>query len=126
MNVWSLSAVAPVIRAVESVVTVVVGDTATMTCTASGDPTPVQTWTRNGMDVSGISRFQTSADGSMLTVSESQEEDEGTYTCHATNAANTQTDTVTLNVIGKRARATSLNTITDILPLQFPLPSRPS
>lgn len=81
------------------------------------------------MDVSGISRFQTSADGSMLTVSESWEEDEGTYTCHATNAANTQTDTVTLNVIGKshkRARAMSLNTITDILPLQFPLPSRPS
>lgn len=91
--------VAPVIRAVESAVTVVVGNTVTMTCMASGDPTPVQTWTRNGMQLSG-SRFQISADGSMLTVQATQLEDEGTYTCHASNPARTQMDIVTLNIIG--------------------------
>lgn len=92
---------APTVRAAEDSVTVVVGNTATMTCTATGDPTPVQTWNRNGIPVSGGTRFQISADGSVLRVSEVREEDEGVYTCQASNPASSVSDTVTLNVIGK-------------------------
>ena len=70
-----------------------------MTCMASGDPTPTQSWTRNGVGVAGP-RFQVSADGRDLTVSGAILEDEGTYTCHASNIAGMDTDTVTLDVIG--------------------------
>ncbi len=80
--------------------TVIVGDTATMRCTASGDPTPLQSWSLNGMGVAGP-RFQVSADGGALTVTGATEGDEGTYTCHASNPASSETDTVFLNVIGR-------------------------
>lgn len=79
--------------------TVVLGDTASLSCIASGDPTPTQTWTRAGVGVAGP-RFQVSTDGSGLTVTATRVEDEGTYTCHASNPAMTQTDTVMLNIIG--------------------------
>ena len=52
------------------------------------------------MTVTG-SRFQFSADGRSLTVSNVQVEDEGVYVCSATNPAATRTDTVSLNVIGE-------------------------
>lgn len=92
--------VAPVIRAVESSITVVLGDSVTMSCVASGDPTPTQTWSRNGVGVAGP-RVQLSADGSALTLTTTTLQDEGAYTCHASNPASTQTDTVTLNIIGE-------------------------
>lgn len=92
--------VTPVIQAGDIFLTVVVGDNVTMTCTASGDPALTQSWTRNGVGVAGP-RFQVSADGSDLTVSDIILEDEGMYTCHASNIAGTDTDTVTLDVIGE-------------------------
>ena len=93
-------AVIPVITSVEDRVTAIVGATATMQCTASGDPTPLQTWSQNGVGVAGP-RFQVSANGSTLTVTGTTEGDEGTYTCHASNPAATVTDTVFLNIIGE-------------------------
>ncbi len=84
----------------EGSVTVVIGDSVTMTCVATGDPDPIQTWTRDGMAVGGA-RYVISDDGSSLTVMEVRNEDEGAYTCHAFNPAAIRTDMVNLNVIGK-------------------------
>ena len=95
----SMCAVPPVITSVEDPVTVTVGNTATLSCTASGDPAPIQSWSLNGVGVAGP-RFQVSGDGSTLTVTGTTEGDEGTYTCHASNPASSVTDTVFLNVIG--------------------------
>ena len=78
----------------------VIGNTVTMTCVATGDPIPVQTWIQNGTNLSGT-RFQISADGSALTVRDTREEDEGTYSCQASNPASIDIDMVTLNVIGE-------------------------
>lgn len=76
---------------------VVQGSTATLRCTATGEPVPVQRWTRNGTDVSG-SRFQTSADGRSLVIGSVQVEDEGAYACHASNSVGTDMAMVTLDV----------------------------
>ena len=84
---------------VEDAVTVTVGTMATMRCTATGDPVPIQSWTLNGVGVAGP-RFQVSDDGGTLTITTTTVSDEGTYTCHASNPASSVTDTVFLNIIG--------------------------
>ena len=71
-----------------------------MTCIATGNPVPVLTWTRHGEQLTE-SRFQVSANGSSLIVSDVRDEDEGIYVCSAANLASTHTDIVTLAVIGK-------------------------
>lgn len=80
--------------------TVVQGTTATLQCTSTGIPIPAQSWTRNGIALSGT-RFQVSGDGRTLMVSDVREGDEDTYSCHALNAAGTSSDNVTLEVYGK-------------------------
>ncbi len=92
----------PTISAELRAVTAVSGTSVTLTCSATGEPAPVQSWTRNGSPVTtGSTRFQISSDGSSLTVSNVQEADEGTYVCGATNVAGTVTDSISLNVIGE-------------------------
>ena len=88
------------ISAVEDPVTVIVGNTATLSCMATGDPAPLQSWSRNGVGVAGP-RLLVSGDGSMLTVTGTTVGDEGAYTCHASNPASSVTDTVFLDVIGE-------------------------
>ena len=66
--------VVPVITVMENPVIAVIGRTTSLSCLATGDPAPVQTWTRNGGAVSG-SRVQISADGSNLTISDAREEE---------------------------------------------------
>ena len=93
---------APGINAAPASLTAVMGNTATLRCTATGDPIPVQSWSRNGITLTSGSRFQISADGQVLTITDvREEEDEGVYICHASNSAGTDSATVTLNVICK-------------------------
>ena len=80
--------------------TVVQGTAATLRCMSEGIPIPVQSWTRNGALVFS-SRFQVSEDGRTLTISDCREEDEGTYVCHASNAARNASADVILEVQGK-------------------------
>lgn len=91
------SSVVPVIIADSVVVTAIQGSTATLRCTASGEPVPNQTWTRDGAAVSG-SQFLISVDGRVLTLTSVTVEDRGVYTCHASNTAGTDSATVTLDV----------------------------
>lgn len=83
---------------VESPVTAVAGTAITLHCTATGDPVPFQTWTRNG-DAIAESRFQVIAAGSALMISNVREEDQGAYQCHASNVVGNNSATVSLNVI---------------------------
>lgn len=101
MCVLSLATiVGPSITADSSSVASVLGATAILQCVSTGIPVPVQNWTRNGIMVSGA-RIQVSGDGGSLTVSLVREEDEGSYTCHASNSAGTSSDNVTLDVYGE-------------------------
>lgn len=99
-NVTVITIVGPVITAEEAMVTAVVGTTATFRCTTSGDPTPAQNWTRDGMAITD-SRVQIGSSGSVLTISNVREEDQGTYHCDASNVAGSINATVELNVISK-------------------------
>ena len=92
--------VGPVIMPAQDMVTAVVGMATTLRCTATGDPVPVQTWTRNGASIVD-SRFQIQENGTELMVSEVREEDQGNYQCHASNSAGSSSATVGLNVISE-------------------------
>ena len=88
----------PSITAISAVVTAVQGSTATLQCTASGEPVPMQSWMRNGVPVTTSARFQISADGGSLAVTSVRVEDGGVYTCHASSPAGADSATVTLDV----------------------------
>ena len=98
---YACDAVPPSVRALETSVTIVQGSSVTLTCVATGDPTPVQSWSRNGVTVTTDGRYQISENGSVLTVQGVQETDEGEFMCHASNAAGVDSATISLNVIGR-------------------------
>lgn len=89
--------------AVEAMVTAVSGTVTTLRCMATGDPTPVQTWTRNGASIVD-SRFQVLENGVALRISDVREEDEGAYQCHASNTAGSNSATIALNVISEYSK----------------------
>ena len=93
-----ISLVAPIIVPVATMVTGIAGMTTTLSCTVTGVPAPIQTWTRNGIAPSD-SRFQILNNGSDLIISEIREEDQGEYRCHASNSAGSDTAVVRFNVI---------------------------
>ena len=94
--------VAPDIAAREPNVTVIEGTMATLMCSATGDPVPVQTWSRNGNELRLGGQYQISGNGSMLTVQNvAESRDEGMFTCHASNVAGNDLATITLNVLSK-------------------------
>ncbi len=93
--------VSPTVTALERFVTAVEGSVVTLACTATGDPFPILTWTRNGMEINGMDgQFALESDGAVLVVQSVGVEDEGAFQCHASNVAGTAVDTVNLNVIG--------------------------
>ena len=95
--------VAPDLSVAEPSVTVIEGGAATLTCLATGDPAPVQTWSRNGNELTSGGRYQISSDGRVLTVQGVTEaQDEGEFTCHASNMAGNDSADITLNVLSKQ------------------------
>ena len=97
-----MSSVAPVVTAAESSITVIEGSTATLTCLATGDPVPDQTWSRNGTQLTSGGRYQISSDGRVLTVQQvNEEQDEGVLTCHASNDAGSDSADIALSVLSK-------------------------
>ena len=83
-----------------SSVTGVAGASVTLRCTASGDPTPTQSWTRNGAPITDP-RFRVQSGGSELVIETVMEADQGQYRCQATNRAGSGSASVDLNVISK-------------------------
>lgn len=83
-------------------VVVTEGNAAVLTCTAIGDPIPIQTWSRNGNRLTSGARYQISGSGSVLTVQQvTESQDEGVFTCHASNEAGNDTTAITLSVQGR-------------------------
>ena len=67
--------------------TVVPGNTASFTCSASGQPLPTFTWYHNGVELTTSETVTVSSSGgtSRLSVSDVGEEEEGEYHCQAEN-----------------------------------------
>ena len=112
--------VAPDISVAEPSVIVIEGGTATLTCLATGDPVPVLTWSQNGNELTSGGRYQISSDGRVLTVQGVTEaQDEGVFTCHASNLAGNDSADITLNVLSKEYELISValhNSISIVLP----------
>ena len=93
----------PTITPGSASVVVTEGEVATLTCTATGDPIPDQTWSRNGTQLTSGGRYQISSDGRVLTVRQvNEEQDEGVFTCHASNNAGSNSADVAVSVQGKK------------------------
>ena len=100
--VFLLISVAPVVVATELSITAIEGDEANLTCLATGDPVPFQTWSRNGTQLTSGGRYQISGDGRVLTVQQvSEDEDEGMFTCHASNDAGSDSADIAVSVQGE-------------------------
>jgi hypothetical protein len=64
------------------------GETLTLTCSVQGDPEPQITWSKNGKAISSseIMDLKYKNGVATLTINEVFPEDEGVYTCTATNS----------------------------------------
>ena len=92
----------PTITPGSTSVVVTEGEVATLTCTATGDPIPDQTWSRNGTQLTPGGRYQISSDGRVLTVQQvNEEQDEGVFTCHASNDAGSDSADIAVSVQGE-------------------------
>lgn len=77
-----------------STVTITEGDSATLTCIVTGDPTPVLTWYRMGT-------LLTDETETTLILEEVEKEDEGDYECVASNLAGDDRAIITLVIYSK-------------------------
>ena len=73
------------------------GNNLTLSCEASGDPTPKITWTREGATTNQLEN----ATGSNLTLVRIQLKDAGSYRCTAHNAYGSVSTLAAVNVICK-------------------------
>ncbi len=94
--VMKYDSVAPTVTSHPSNQTVMAGQTATFTVTATGDAPLSYQWKKDGTDISG-------ATSSTLTINDVQASDAGSYTCYVSNAAGNVTSnaaTLTFNEPG--------------------------
>ena len=100
-NCLCLCTAPPTITADLATVITIEGNTAILVCNATGDPVPVQTWIRNGNELTSGGQYQISSDGRVLTVQGVTEaQDEGMFTCLASNMAGNDSAMITLTVQG--------------------------
>ena len=83
-------------------VTVTEGDTTSLPCHISGNPSSSFSWDKNGVDVlqPQSSRFSLSNDGTLL-ISSVEKVDEGAYQCTLTNDLGSASSDVQLRVLGE-------------------------
>lgn len=81
-------------------VTVVVGESARLTCGASGQPEPTITWTKNGNAIPSTFQFTVDPNGDLV-INNIQPEDHGLYRCSATNNVQTIVAEARVHVHGK-------------------------
>ena len=86
------------------------GDTASLTCQATGEPVPTISWYFNGAPVDeantmkytiSMMSLNTTIINNTLTIMNVQSSDVGTYTCNATNVVSSDTSSGVLTVNGK-------------------------
>ena len=94
-----------------SPVTINIGDnvtaasntTITIRCPVSGIPTPDVTWERDGEQATPSGRFSISSD-STLVIKEAAVDDSAEYTCSVKSVAGTDSESSTVEIIGKLLR----------------------
>ncbi|KAI4882907.1 hypothetical protein NFI96_019293 [Prochilodus magdalenae] len=94
-------AAAPTIRNnTYEVIQVPYGDTASLSCSAKGEPTPTITWLspNNRFILPASDKYQLTADGT-LTIQKVQRFDSGNYTCSARNTAGIDSKVVRVDVL---------------------------
>ena len=102
---YFLIIVAPVITTHPQNVTATEGENVTLSCNASGDPTPTILWTKNGSAVStsGDPRVSFGVDNKTLAITNVSRSDSGQYRCKADNNNGTSTsDAATLEIQCKK------------------------
>ena len=89
-----------------STVTVVVGDSLTLSCTSRGSPPDTFTWMKDGTlidpqpNVATLSHYNTTANfQTNYTISNVTTSDSGTYTCTVTNPIGSDNKTISVAVI---------------------------
>ena len=89
------------ISATQTAITVTEGNSATLSCTATGDPFPTISWLRNGVIIQpGMTGFQFLASGQTLVIgSVTESAHEGGYTCRQVNILGSATASITLSVL---------------------------
>lgn len=80
-----------------------IGDTATLTVAASGNPSPTYQWKKDGVSIAG-------ATSATLTLSNVQPSDAGSYTAVASNVAGTATSAPATLTVGAKTRVVNLST----------------
>nr|KAF6314649.1 hemicentin 2 [Myotis myotis] len=83
----------------EEVVKVPEGQTANLTCNATGHPQPRVTWFKDGRPLAGGDTQHVSPDGALLQVLQANLSSAGHYSCIAANAAGERTKHVQLSVL---------------------------
>ena len=91
----------PTVTADSATVVTIEGNTVVLVCNATGDPVPVQSWSQNGSVLTSGGQYNISSDGRVLAVQGVTEaQDEGEFTCHASNVAGNDSATLMLSVQG--------------------------
>ena len=76
------------------------GSTFLWDCTATGQPAPVLTWSKDGTEVFQRERFRVLANNSLV-IRDVKPEDAGQYQCHASNGVSAHVVQATLTVRGE-------------------------
>ncbi|KAG7188302.1 hypothetical protein KM043_007962 [Ampulex compressa] len=95
--------VRPKIEEMTNPVEIVEGENANIQCKATGKPPPKFTWVKSQtqQNLSMVDRFGVDSDTGMLTITNVNRDDAGEYQCTASNAADTVTTAIMVNVIVK-------------------------
>ena len=110
-SLLSLYTAAPMIDpSSSSTVTVVVGSPLTLSCTSRGSPPDTFTWRKDGTPISPSPSVTTVSHNDSMAVFQSDytinsvtTSDSGTYTCTVTNPIGSDSETITVTVVGKFA-----------------------
>lgn len=96
---------------------VTLGETAVLECIVDGSPPPTIEWLKDGelFDPLDRHRLAKGGDGHFVIIIAAQKEDEGKYTCRATNSENTVEGTATLTMQTEGALLLSVTTTTGII-----------
>ncbi|KAJ8038329.1 Down syndrome cell adhesion molecule-like [Holothuria leucospilota] len=78
---------------------VTLGDDLSLTCSASGDPTPTLRWLKDNVEIQAGGRITIGDSGGLLHVIDMTSLDRGTYTCMAGNNYGTDQESVYINVL---------------------------
>lgn len=72
-----------------------------MNCNVTGVPPPTVTWFKNSKILGNSSKVRIDKKSNFLEISRADEDDEGSYTCIASNVIGSETASSKVNIIGK-------------------------